>query len=101
VTDKRVPKTATSLPKDETRKNPKSYRSNLNGSKSDFNGSINGEPPELMRFADCARDGSVCVKTITRWVKAGLLTEWRPRPESRTRRIKRHVWIAFKQRFKK
>lgn len=101
MTDKRVPKTATSLPKDETKKNPKSYRPHPNGSKSDPNGSVDGEPHDLMRFADCARDADVCVKTITRWVKAELLAEWRPYPESRTRRIKRHVWNAFKQRFKK
>ena len=54
--------------------------------------------PELMRFKECADDGNVCVKTITRWIKQGFLTEWRPHPGSRTRRIKRAVWEAFKQR---
>jgi hypothetical protein len=57
--------------------------------------------PDMMKFKQCADDANVCVKTITRWVKAELLAEWRPHPQSRTRRIKRHVWIAFKQRLKK
>jgi hypothetical protein len=65
------------------------------------NGSEKVELPELLRFADCARDANVHVKTITRWVAAGLITEWRPHPESRTRRIKREVWKAFMQRFQK
>jgi hypothetical protein len=54
----------------------------------------------LMMFKSCAQDGSVHVKTIARWVKRGYLTEWRPHPKSRTRRIKREVWEAFKQRWK-
>ena len=54
--------------------------------------------PNLMRFRECAQDGGVCVKTIARWVERGLLTEWRPHPKSRTRRIKRAVWEAFKHR---
>lgn len=58
------------------------------------------QPPELMRFQECARDASVCVKTIERWVAAGFLTEWRPHPDSRTRRITRLVWKAFKKRFR-
>jgi hypothetical protein len=53
-----------------------------------------------MPFKECANDGSVHVKTISRWVKLGYLTEWRPHPKSRTRRIKREVWDAFKQRRK-
>jgi hypothetical protein len=55
---------------------------------------------DLMPFKECANDGSVHVKTISRWVKLGYLTEWRPHPKSRTRRIKREVWDAFKQRRK-
>jgi hypothetical protein len=55
---------------------------------------------DLMRFKACALDASVNVKTITRWVQKGFLTEWRPYPNSRTRRIKREVWLAFKQRFR-
>lgn len=58
------------------------------------------ELPELMRFKECARDGNISVKTITRWVYKGFLTEWRPHPKSRTRRIKRSVWEAFKHRHK-
>ena len=54
----------------------------------------------LMTFKACAQDGSVHVKTIARWVQRGYLTEWRPHPQSRTRRIKREVWEAFKQRWK-
>ena len=59
------------------------------------------EPSHLMRFHECAHDGGVSVKTIGRWVEKGLLTEWRPHPKSRTRRIIRQVWDAFKQRFSK
>ena len=54
--------------------------------------------PEMMRFKECAHDANCCVKTITRWVDKGFITEWRPYPGSRTRRIRRHVWAAFKQR---
>jgi hypothetical protein len=56
--------------------------------------------PDLMTFKECANDASVHVKTISRWVKLGYLSEWRPHPKSRTRRIKREVWVAFKQRRK-
>ena len=56
------------------------------------------EQHELMRFKECASDGSVSVKTIERWVGKGYLSEWRPHPKSRTRRIKRPVWEAFKHR---
>jgi hypothetical protein len=59
------------------------------------------EPAHLMRFQECAHDGGVSVKTIGRWVEKGLLTEWRPHPKSRTRRIIRQVWDAFKQRLSK
>jgi hypothetical protein len=54
--------------------------------------------PELMRINDCARDASVCTKTIRRWIDADLLSVWKPHPRSRTMRIKRFAWEAFKQR---
>lgn len=59
---------------------------------------VDPQPPAMMRFKECAQDGNVCVKTIVRWVDAGFLTEWRPHPKSRTRRIQRAVWEAFKKR---
>ena len=58
-------------------------------------------PADLMKFKECAKDASASVKTVERWVADGYLTEWRPHPKSRTRRIARQVWEAFKQRFKK
>lgn len=56
--------------------------------------------PDLMTFQQCAADGNVCPKTITRWVKKQLLAEWRPHEKSRTRRIPRSAWEAFKYRRK-
>ncbi len=60
--------------------------------------STRGKPtlPDLMRFKECASDANVNVKTITRWIKRGFLSEWRPHPGSQTKRIKREVWMAFK-----
>ena len=53
--------------------------------------------PDLMRIKDCAFDGSTSTKTIRRWIDDELLPVWRPYPESRTIRVKRSVWEAFKR----